>query len=303
ALATKAQAANADISDVDGSKITGAGTIVADRIATGNLGASVVASSLSISGFYSAPDIRTNLGLAIGTDVLAPAGSGASLTNLTAANIAAGNLGASVVASSLSISGFYSAPDIRTNLGLAIGTDVLAPAGSGASLTNLTAANIAAGNLGASVVASSLSISGFYSAPDIRTNLGLGALATKAQAANADISDVDGSKITGAGTIVADRIATGNLGASVVASSIAVDGVYTNAIINSAVTDAKISGMSASKLTGVLPQTVVVFSDANCDTLTPAAVGQFCYDTGANLISVSTSTSVGGYASLTLGGW
>ncbi|MBI4349927.1 MAG: hypothetical protein HY550_00665, partial [Elusimicrobia bacterium] len=74
-----------------------------------------------------------------------------SLTNLTAANIDAGNLGALVKASSVAISAFYSSGDIRTNLGLAIGTDVLAPAGSGASLTNLTAANIDAGALGAAV--------------------------------------------------------------------------------------------------------------------------------------------------------
>ncbi|MDD5208890.1 MAG: hypothetical protein PHV36_05845, partial [Elusimicrobiales bacterium] len=270
ALATKAQAANADISDVDGSKITGAGTIVADRIATGNLGASVVASSLSITGFYSAPDIRTNLGLgALATKAQAANADisdvdGSKITGagtIVADRIATGNLGASVVASSLSITGFYSAPDIRTNLGLAIGTDVLAPAGSGASLTNLTAANIAAGNLGASVVASSLSISGFYSAPDIRTNLGLGALATKAQAANADISDVDGSKITGAGTIVADRIATGNLGASVVASSLSISGFYsapnirTNLGLGALATKAQaanadISDVDGSKITG-----------------------------------------------------
>ncbi|MBU2574428.1 MAG: hypothetical protein KKH28_10170, partial [Elusimicrobia bacterium] len=61
--------------------------------------------------------------------------------------------------------------------------------------------------------------------------------------------------------------------------------------------------LDASKLSGAIPEVVVVYSNAVCDSLTPAALGRFCYDTGANLLSVSTSTLVGGYASLTLGAW
>ncbi|MBI4656699.1 MAG: hypothetical protein HY746_08150, partial [Elusimicrobia bacterium] len=76
--------------------ITGAGTIVADRIAAGSLGTSVIASSVAISGFYNAAVVRSNLGLAIGTDIpglvantftgVQTYGSGASITAGTGLN-------------------------------------------------------------------------------------------------------------------------------------------------------------------------------------------------------------------------
>ena len=53
-------------------------------------------------------------------------GNGSALTALTAANISAGSLGASVMASSVAIGAFYSADPVRVNLGLAIGTNVQA---------------------------------------------------------------------------------------------------------------------------------------------------------------------------------
>jgi hypothetical protein len=46
----------------------------------------------NLSDLTSAPTARTNLGLVIGTDVLSPSGSGASLTSLSATNISSGTL-------------------------------------------------------------------------------------------------------------------------------------------------------------------------------------------------------------------
>ncbi len=161
----------------------------------------------------------------------------------------------------------------------------------------MPAANVGVGWLGAEVVASSIAVNGVHT----------GALADGA-VTSAKINDLAATKIT-AGTLGSDVVASsvpaanvgvGWLGAEVVASSIAVNGVHTGALADGAVTDAKIGGMAASKLTGSLPEALRVFSDANCDSLTPANKGQFCYDTTLNMLSISTSTEVGGYAGIAM---
>jgi hypothetical protein len=55
-------------------------------------GSGFLSSSNNLSDVASTSSARTNLGLVIGTDVLAPAGSGASLTSLNANNISSGTL-------------------------------------------------------------------------------------------------------------------------------------------------------------------------------------------------------------------
>ena len=96
------------------------------------------------TGASTASGARTNLGLVIGTDVLAPNGSAASLTNFptlnqnttgTASNVTG------IVAVLNGGTGSTTASGARTNLGLVIGTDVLAPNGSAASLTSFPTLN------------------------------------------------------------------------------------------------------------------------------------------------------------------
>ena len=82
------------------------------------------------------------------TVAVIPAISGAALTGLTAANISAGSLPATVIASSVAVGSIYP-------VGVA--------AGSYANIT-LPAANVAAGSLGGSVIVSSVAVGAVKSA-------------------------------------------------------------------------------------------------------------------------------------------
>jgi hypothetical protein len=76
------------------------------------------------------------------------AGKGSPLThNEVDANF--NNLNSDKSEKASNLSDLTSAPTARTNLGLVIGTDVLSPSGSGASLTSLNATNISSGTLAA----------------------------------------------------------------------------------------------------------------------------------------------------------
>jgi hypothetical protein len=59
-----------------------------------NLNSDKAEKASNLSDLTSASTARTNLGLVIGTDVLSPSGSGASLTSLNATNISSGTLAA-----------------------------------------------------------------------------------------------------------------------------------------------------------------------------------------------------------------
>ena len=67
------------------------GSVWVDAYAAGS---SFLAKANNLSDLTNTATARTNLGLAIGTDVLSPSGSGASLTSLNATNISSGTLGA-----------------------------------------------------------------------------------------------------------------------------------------------------------------------------------------------------------------
>jgi hypothetical protein len=96
------------------------------------------------TGASTAGDARTNLGLVIGTDVLSPSGSAASLTSFPTFNQNTTGTAANVTGTVAVLNGGTGATTTsgaRTNLGLVIGTDVLAPNGSAASLTSFPTLN------------------------------------------------------------------------------------------------------------------------------------------------------------------
>ena len=96
------------------------------------------------TGASTAGDARTNLGLVIGTDVLSPSGSAASLTSFPTFNQNTTGTASNVTGTVAILNGGTGATTTsgaRTNLGLVIGTDVLAPNGSAASLTSFPTFN------------------------------------------------------------------------------------------------------------------------------------------------------------------
>ncbi len=96
------------------------------------------------TGASNASDARTNLGLVIGTDVLSPSGSAANLTSFPTFNQNTTGTASNVSGTVAVLNGGTGATTTsgaRTNLGLVIGTDVLAPNGSAASLTSFPTFN------------------------------------------------------------------------------------------------------------------------------------------------------------------
>ena len=129
-------------------------------------------------------DARTNLGLVIGTDVLAPNGSASALTSFPTLNQNTTGTASNVTGTVAVINGgtgAINAADARTNLGLVIGTNVLAPTGSAASLTSFPTLNQNTTGTAANVTETVAVINGGTGAintTDARTNLGLGTDAT-----------------------------------------------------------------------------------------------------------------------------
>jgi len=119
-------------------------TVIDDNRAANVVSITGLTTALSVAqggtGATSASTARTSLGLVIGTDVLSPTGSAASLTSFPTLNQNTSGTAAGL-SSTLAIgsggTGSTTASGARTALGLAIGTDVLAPNGSGASLSGV----------------------------------------------------------------------------------------------------------------------------------------------------------------------
>jgi hypothetical protein len=245
--------------------------------------------------------------------------SGANLTSLTAANIAAGTLGTSVVASSVPATnvgvGWLGAQVVASSLAVnsvypgAIAAGAITATSIGAGTLGATvvassvpAANIGVGKLGAQVVASSIAVNGVY------TNAIADAAITDAK-----VNDVAGSKITGVGSIVADRIAAGTLGTSVVASSVpaanigvgklgaqvvasslAVNSVYSGAIAAGAITATSIGAgtLGATVVASSVPATNVGVGWLGAQVVASSLAINSVYS-GAIAAGAVTATSIG----------
>ncbi|HAH31124.1 MAG TPA: hypothetical protein DCL44_02300, partial [Elusimicrobia bacterium] len=111
--------------------------------------------------------------------------------------------------------------------------------------SNVELSSAAAANFGGIYSSSHVFVNGnVYAAKLYGNGAGLTGITASAGAGG------DGSALT---NLTAANIAPGSLPDTVIVSSVAVDSVYTNAIRDIAVTDAKIFGMSSSKLVGALP--------------------------------------------------
>jgi len=146
--------------DVTVNVSAGTGTVTSVALSGGTTGLSVTGSPITTTGTIAlagtlvlanggtgattAADARTNLGLVIGTDVLSPSGSAASLTSFPTFNQNTTGTASNVTGTVAVLNGGTGATTTsgaRTNLGLVIGTDVLAPNGSAASLTSFPTFN------------------------------------------------------------------------------------------------------------------------------------------------------------------
>lgn len=210
-------------------------TLPAANVASGSLGASVIASSVAARKVGDAQLTVTGVSAATyGSATAAPVaivdaqGRITSASNVTitpaAASITAGTLGATVIASSVGATGIAPA-----TYGSATAAPVCAFAldGRATTCTNTTvtpaAGSITAGTLGATVVASSVAATG--------TSTGTYGSATQSAqvvvGVDGRLSSVSNVTITGvpAASVPASGVQAGTLGATVIASSVAASGV------------------------------------------------------------------------------
>jgi hypothetical protein len=185
------------------------------------------------TGASTASAARTNLGLVIGTDVLAPNGSAASLTSFPTFNQNTTGTASNVtgtVAVANGGTGATTASGARTNLGLVIGTDVLSPTGSAANLTSFPTFNQNTTGTASNVtgtVAVANGGTGATTASGARTNLGLvigtDVLAPNGSAASLTSFPTFNQNTTGTASNVTGTVAIANGGTGQTSQTAAFD--------------------------------------------------------------------------------
>ena len=295
---------------ISGASLT---SLTAANIAAGSLGAGVIASSIAVNAVQDA-------------SIVGVSGSKVS-GGIPAASIASGSLGAGVIASSVAVDGIYTnaiQANAVTDAKIATGitssklTGAL-PAISGASLTSLTAANIAAGSLLNTVIASSVAVDGIY------TNAIQANAVTDAKIA----TGITPSKITGTAAVLGANVFTGvqtyGSGASITAAAninevqiatsvyitqggiTASSGTFTAVGLNQ-YSIATSSGINVAAGTVNVADTVVAakavatnttssrfhipaLTTANIQTIAPVEVGDLYFNTTLKAVCVSTGTA------------
>jgi len=149
-IGTDVQAYNSNLSNVASGSYVGSSSITTlGTVTTGTWNASTVAVNYGGTGATNATNARTNLGVAIGTDVQAYNSTLSNVANgtyvgansiTTLGTVTIGTWNASTVAIAYGGTGATNASGARTNLGLVIGTDVQAYDAELAALAGVTSA-------------------------------------------------------------------------------------------------------------------------------------------------------------------
>jgi hypothetical protein len=205
-IGTDVQAYNATLDAVSNGTYSGDDSIVTvGTVTSGTWNASTVAIAYGGTGATNASDARTNLGVAIGTNVQAYNATLDAVSNgtysgddsiVTVGTVTSGTWNASTVAIAYGGTGATNASDARTNLGVAIGTNVQAYNATLDAVSNgtysgddsiVTVGTVTSGTWNASTVAIAYGGTGATSASDARTNLGL-AIGSNVQAYDAELA-------------------------------------------------------------------------------------------------------------------
>ncbi len=223
AIGTDVQAFDADLDDLADGSLTGS------KVGLGINAANITTNSLAIANggtaASTAGDARTNLGLAIDSDVQA---YDTDLDDLADGSLTGSKVGSGINASNITINSLAianggtaanNAGDARTNLGVAIGSDVQA---FDADLTDLADGSLTGSKVGTGINASNITTNslalanggtGATTASGARTNLSL-VPGTNIQAFDDDLTDLADGSLTGSkvGTgISASNVSTGTL--------------------------------------------------------------------------------------------
>ena len=238
----------------------------------------------------------TTLGAAASSDVTVKVSSA-----LASGNIYVGN--ATGIATGVAMSGDAT---LAANGAVTLGTVGVAKGGTG--LTTIAQDNLIYASAADTYAAAPISAFGRSLIDDANAGAALTTLGAAALGANSFTGAQTygtGASITAAANInevlIATSVVISNGGITTSSATVTGDsevrGLIKAGSTPAAITDAS-GNVLASKLTGAILQTITVFTSADCEALSPAAVAQFCYDTAVFKLNVSTSVNAGGYEPL-----